>query len=214
MNSDHVQACFAGAPVFAAELNGVTLVSNGYIAVQAWTNSRSPLLGPARPMPKLAEIWGAALRVDVSPLPIGNTCHGTEQTISRQIGERWVRERHVRCFGPDVTWTLSPDNAEMLLVHSGGELIGIATSSAQKPHGPLYSGLTDRQVFGPMACAENGWYLLAAEDLAERIASTERDISRAEREREEAESELDEYAAELRSLRARLNAMAPKGAHV
>ncbi len=202
INWKHVEALFLRAPVLlVSESGGLRLVSDGHILVPAAFTPVGDQKTKEQPRAKL--LWESSLTVPVKPAKIGGlvrTAKGFPR-IHRRIGDGWVGEQYFRCF-TGAAWTPTGDQTKPLLVHGNGVLSGIVMGTLLKdePRDAICVEPTDAEVFGPLACAENDWYLMDEGAIRSRIDKTRDELDEAQRKFDSAHEELADLRARLKVL--------------
>jgi len=200
VNYQHLEAVCKGATLRTAKYGDQRLLTEGHIA---FALADEFTVGDTKEFPKLADLWRKALAVEVKPAKIG-MCFGEGRQIARSVGNVWIAERFIRCFGLFATWTLFDG---MVAVHNG-VLLGVVMPIKPVMGEPACGDITDADVFGPWACEENGWYLVDAKAIRNLLEEAEDSLDTAQEKLNEAESEVAEAEREVDSLRDRLEVLA------
>lgn len=182
------------------------ILTNGHMAFVVPADS--PLLENARDFPKAATLWAKLSVIPAEPQPVGDI-YVDGPNYWRKIGGLKISERYFRCFdGPGVTWMPSTDRA---LVHQDGELVGIIMRCKDGNEILCLQPVSDWDVFGPFACADNNWYLINEVTLRRRLADAQRQRRNAKDRLEEAQADVDDLSVDIRSLEKRLADMQAAG---
>ncbi len=197
MNWNHVNAmCKFSGILRVAEVDGVKLASDGhmlFIVGDGFTEPPNKKEHP--PMEKMWREWSL-----IEPQPsVPSSCTGEGKVIGRMIGDAFVAERYIRCFDQFATFT-SRNVKDPVLVHLDGVLVGGIMPMSKPSEKRIAKEVTDSDVFGPYACAENDWYLIDAAAIEDRLNHAEREARNARERIEEAENELAEWRSEIVSL--------------
>lgn len=212
MNWGHINASCKGSSTIVIDADGVRVATEGHIAfvVGAGFDEPKSARGEYAPFLKSWREWTA---LPASPVAPGDLL-GAGRNIGRWIGETYIAERFLRCFGLGVTYTPTGSSKCPVLVHADGALIGaimpmtVDAAETLSPRGEL----TDEEVFAPYANADNEWHLIDRATLKKRLDEATGELWRARERLDEAQEDVDEYERDVDSLRKKLNAMPPASA--
>ena len=210
VNFKHIEASCKGEWLHSAKHGETRLLTNGHIMFPFTGEFEIP--ADVRDLPKAAELWAESLAKKPEPVEIGGL-FDEGQHLCRKVGEVFVAERYMRCFGEGVTWTPTGKFDKPVLVHRDGELVGVVIGMkyAGKPNTDPEP--TDVEVFAPFAGDENAWYLVDAKRLQSKLGQAREEMDELRDRLDEAQQDYDSASREVASLRARLAALGkPKAA--
>jgi hypothetical protein len=172
MNLDHLKAILATGHSASKSfvIDGKLVATNGHIAVVVPDDFDLE----DKAFDKLEPVWRKALANESHPVELGEVGKPNPKYWYRKIGPCMVNETFVRALGSECEWSVSAHD-KPLVVRSGGVVVAVVMpvrttdlTSCVEP--------TDEDLFAPLACEANGFYLISNPEIKERIADRQKEL--------------------------------------
>jgi len=193
----HIEAMLKGSGSFKwFELDGRTLVTNGFIAVLKGDMNLTLKGDPYPPLGKLWKDYMTQLGEDAKVRALSKI--GIQYL--RQIGDELIDEAYYRCFS-SAKWIKGPKRSLIVSI-DGAQVAIVMPTGHTKPGPPEIDLIPDSTIFAPFCREENDWYLITNERIDSKITVLRDEIDEHKEDITIAEKEITAATTEIESLEA------------